>query len=157
MEEKHRLLEALDEAHQSMQAALAGIDPHLALSPTWTIKQVVDHITGWDDATIVMLRAHVTGEPLDVPEWMGIDHYNAESVETRRPLSYEQTVQEWKYTRVQLKEMIEEMPEDKVPEAFEFLWGQSGTIAQLVAIMAHHEAGHAVALERHKDIPPEVR
>ena len=157
MEEKQRLIAELDKAHGSMQAALADIDPELALSPTWTVKQLVDHITGWDDATIKMLHAHVTGEPLDAPEWLSIDHYNAQSVETRRPLSYEQTVREWKYTRAQLREMIEDMPADKVPQTLEFLWGQSGTIAQLVGIMAHHEAGHAAALERRKSIPPEVR
>ena len=66
VEEKRRLLGALDEAHKSMQAALAGIDPHLALSPTWAIKQLIAHIAGWDDATIRMLRAHWVSIPCKV-------------------------------------------------------------------------------------------
>jgi hypothetical protein len=156
VEERQRLIEQLDEAHDRMRAVLVGIDPRMRMSPTWTIKEVIAHIAGWDDATIEMLRAHVTGEPLDAPEWLGIDHYNAESVETRRPLSYEQTVSEWEQTRLQLKAMIEDMTADKVPEPMEFLWGQSGTVAQLVAIMVHHEVDHAAKVGRLKSIPPEV-
>ena len=157
MDERQRLVEQLDEAHEKLRAVLVGIDPAMAMSPTWTVKEVVAHIAGWDDATIEMLRAHVTGDPLDAPDWVTIDHYNAQSVETRRPLSYEQTVREWEQTRTQLRAMIEAMPADKVPEPMEFLWGQSGTVAQLVAIMAHHEADHATKVERQKLIPPEVR
>jgi len=157
VDERQRLVEQLDEAHEKLRAVLVGIDPAMAMSPTWTVKEVVAHIAGWDDATIEMLRAHVTGDPLDAPDWVTIDHYNAQSVETRRPLSYEQTVREWEQTRTQLRAMIEAMPADKVPEPMEFLWGQSGTVAQLVAIMAHHEADHATKVERQKLIPPEVR
>jgi hypothetical protein len=157
VDERQRLVEQLDEAHEKLRAVLVGIDPTMAMSPTWTVKEIIGHIAGWDDATIEMLRAHVTGDPLDAPQWVTIDHYNARSVETRRPLTYEQTVGEWEQTRTQLKAMIEDMPADKVPEPMEFLWGQSGTVAQLVAIMAHHEADHATKVEQQKSIPPEVR
>ena len=51
---------------------------------------------------------------------------------------------------------LEDMPAEKVPEPMEFLWGQSGTIAQLVAIMAHHEADHAAKIEQQRSIPPEA-
>jgi hypothetical protein len=157
VEQKQRLIRQLDEAHEKLRTVLVGIDPAMPMSPTWTIKEVVAHIAGWDDATIEMLRAHVTNKPLDAPKWISIDHCNAQSVDTRRALSYEQTVNEWELTRTQLKNMIDDMPVEKVPEPLEFLWGQSGTVAQLIAIMAHHEADHAVKVERHKSVPPEVR
>jgi hypothetical protein len=156
VDEQQRLIEQLDEAHDRMRAVLVDVDPRMSMSPTWTVKEVLAHVAGWDDATIEMLRAHVTGEPLDMPEWLGIDHYNAKSVETRRPLTYEQTVNEWEQTRAQLKTMIEDMPAEKVPEPMEFLWGQSGTTAHLVAIMAHHEADHAAKIEQQRSVPPEV-
>lgn len=157
MDERQQLTRQLDEAHEKLRAVLSSLAPLRAVSPTWTVKEVVAHITGWDDATIKMLHAHATGEPLDAPEWVTIDHYNAQSVETRRPLSYEQTVREWELTRVQLRNAIDDMPPAKMTEPLAFLWGQSGTVAQLVAIMVHHEAGHATKLEKLASIPPEVR
>ena len=157
MDEKQQLTRQLDEAHEKLRAVLNSLTPSRRISPTWTVQEVVAHITGWDDATIKMLHAHATDEPLDAPEWISIDHYNAQSVETRRPLSYEHTVREWELTRTQLKNLIDDMPPDKLAEPLEFLWGQSGTAAQLVAIMVHHEAGHATNLEKLASIPPEVR
>ena len=157
MDEKQQLLQQLDEAHEKLRAVLSSLDPSRAVSPTWTVKEVVAHITGWDDATIKMLHAHVTGEPLDAPEWVTIDHYNAQSVETRRALSYDHTAREWELTRTQLKGLIGDIPPDKLVEPLEFLWGQSGTVAQLLGIMIHHEAGHATTLEKLASIPPEVR
>lgn len=156
MEEKQQLTRQLDEAHGKLGAVLTHLAPSRAVSPVWTVKEVVAHITGWDDATIKMLHAHATGEPLDAPEWISIDQFNEQSVETRKPLSYEQTVREWELTRIQLKNLIDDIPVDKMVEPLEFLWGRSGTVAQLVAIMIHHEAGHATKLEKLASIPPEV-
>ena len=156
MEGKEQLTRQLDEAHEKLRTVLITLAPSRAVSPVWTVKEVVAHIVGWDDATIKMVHAHVTGEPLDAPEWVTIDHYNAQSVETRKPLSYDQTVREWELTRTQLKNLIDDIPPEKMAEPLEFLWGQSGTVAQLVAIMVHHEAGHATKLEKLASIPPEV-
>ena len=156
MSERERLIQQLDEARDKMRAILADTDPGMRLSPTWTIKEVVAHITGWDDATIEMLRAHATGEPIDAPRWMSIDHYNAQTVETRQSLSYQQVVSEWERTRDQLAAVLDEMPEERYAEPLVYLWGQTGTVAQLVAIMVHHEAGHAEKIRRQKRIPPEV-
>ena len=56
-----------------------------------------------------------------------------------------------------LRRLIDDMPAEKVPEPMDFLWGQRGSITQLVAIMAHHEADHAAKVGKLKSIPPEVR
>lgn len=154
--DKAELIQQLDQSHARMHAVLDGIDPQLRLSPTWTIKEAIAHIAGWDDLNIEMLRAHATGEPYNAPEWLGIDHYNAQTVETRHSLSYEQTIAEWERTRLEFKSAILAIPPDKLDVPLMFLWGYQGTTAQLVAIMAHHENGHAAKIEQQKAIPPQV-
>ena len=156
MSKRERLIQQLDEARDEMRAILADTDPEMRLSPTWTVKEVVAHITGWDVATIEMLRAHAVGEALDATEWVSIDHYNARTVETRRGLSYEQVVSEWEGTRDRLASILDEMQEEKYAEPLVYLWGQTGTVAQLVAIMVHHEAEHAEKIRKQKAVPPEV-
>ena len=73
----------------------------------------------------------------------GIDFYNAESVATREALSYKQIVQEWELAREQLKAAILEMPDDLLERPLLLPWGGMGTVAQIVAIFAHHEKEHA--------------
>jgi hypothetical protein len=142
-EERARLIEQLDEAREKMRAVLVDIDTRMEIYPSWTIKHVLAHITGWDDATIASLRAHAGGDEPGTPASRGIDVYNAESVETRDALDYEHIIQEWELARDQLKDAINEMPTEKLVEPLLFPWGQTGTVAQIVAIFANHEEEHA--------------
>jgi hypothetical protein len=142
-EEKARLIQQLDEARQAMQALVAELDTRMECYPGWTAKHLLAHIAGWDDATAASLRAHAGGREPATPAVQGIDFYNAESVATREALSYEHIVQEWKLARKQLKAAILDMPEDLLEKPLLLPWGGMGTVAQIVAIFAHHEKDHA--------------
>jgi hypothetical protein len=141
MEKKTQYLERLDAAHANMQAELVDIDVHMEIYPGWTIKHVLAHIAGWDDAST--MRAHANGSESSVLAAEGIDAYNAQSVATRETLAYEQVAREWELAREQLKSAIDEMPPQKLEAELLFPWGRRGTIAQLVAILANHEDEHA--------------
>jgi hypothetical protein len=143
MEEKKRLIQQLDQARETMQAVLADVNTQMEIYPTWTIKHVLAHITGWDEATTSSLRAHAGGEEPAAPAVRGIDFYNAQSVATREALSYEQIVKEWELAREDFKAAIDEIPEEIFNEPLLFPWGQTGTIARIVAIFSSHEEEHA--------------
>jgi hypothetical protein len=145
---RQRLIQQLDQARDRLQTLLANIDTEREIYPGWTIKHVLAHIAGWDDATIASLRAHVKGDQPGTPAVRGIDYYNAQSVATREALSYEQVIREWELARDELKTIIQEMPEDKLAEPLLFPWGQTGTIAQIIAIFASHETEHAEEIEK---------
>ncbi len=123
MEEKTHLIQQLDEARQKMWAEIADIDTQMEIYPGWTIKEVLAHIAGWDDAASSSLRAHAGGEEPAALAVRGIDFYNAQSVETRQALSYDHTIEEWKLAREQFKAAINEMPPDKLGEPLVFPWG----------------------------------
>jgi hypothetical protein len=148
MEERARLIQQLAQAREKMRAVLADVDTQMEIYPRWTIKHVLAHIAGWDDACIASLRAHVAGDEPGAPAARGIDFYNAQSVETREPLSYDQVVKEWELARGQLETIIHEMPPEKFKERLLFPWGPTGTIARLVAIFAEHEEEHAEEIRK---------
>ncbi len=150
MEEKTRLIQQLDQARETMRALLAKISTQTEIYPPWTIKHVLAHITGWDDATTSSLRAHAGGEEPATPAVRGIDFYNAQSVATRDALSYEQIVKEWELAREQFKAAINEMPAELFGKPLLFPWGQTGTIAQVVAIFVDHEKEHAREIQEMK-------
>ena len=149
MDDKTRFIQQLDAAHEKMLAVVAQVDTELEIYPGWTMKQVLAHLTGWDDATTSSLRAHIDGSQPATPAVEGIDFYNAQSVETREALNYEQTLVEWRLARDQLKAAINDLPPEKLNEPLLFAWGEMGSVARLVAIFVSHEEEHAEEILKH--------
>jgi hypothetical protein len=143
MQDKTQLLQQFDEARGKMRATLAGIDAHMEIYPGWTIKELLAHLAGWDDATIAALKAFTSGGAPPVPAARGLDVYNAETVAERATLDYEHIVKEWEWVREQLLVLLDEMPSENLEMKIVTPWGRSTTVARLVAIMAEHEEEHA--------------
>jgi hypothetical protein len=151
MDEKERLIEELNKSRQlfySVVDTINKIDRDMIIYPPWTIKHVLAHLTGWDDATTSSLRAHASGQDQVTPAAEGIDFYNAHSVSTREGLDYDHTYREWQLAREELKDAIRNIPPEKFDQKLIYPWGHSGTVSKLVAIMYDHEAEHAEEIER---------
>lgn len=147
IEEKARLLEGLDSAHEAIRTLLNEVEKNQEIYPGWTIKQILDHLTGWDEAVTASLRAYASGTEAAIAAFRGIDEYNARSVETRLELNYEQTRREWEQTRTELRAALIAIPDDRFAGLIMTPWGARGTIAQLLHIFIHH--GHEHANEIH--------
>jgi len=143
MDEKERYVKLLEDSHAAMRALLDVVDKDIEIYPTWTIKEILDHLTGWDELSETALRAYAVGEDVGTPAARGIDYYNLQSVATRESLSYEHSVKEWELARQGFIAALQALPEDKMTETFNFPWGHSGTIKQFVGIFIHHNFTHA--------------
>ena len=149
LDEKAQLIQRLERAHDTVRGLLADIDPQAIIYPGWTLKQLIAHFTGWDDAITASLHAHAVGNEPATPAVEGIDPYNVASVATREALSFEQTVQEWELAREQLKAAVRDLSAQKFAEPLLFPWGRTGTVAELLAIFYEHEEEHVEEIRRH--------
>jgi len=140
--DRNFLLQRLDETRAKIEELLPKVDPKKEIYPGWTIKDLLAHITGWDDATIDSLRAHVAGRVPAIPADRGINEYNARTVSTRQDLDYEHILGEWRLTRQVLRTIIEQMPDDKFSNPLIVPWGEKGTVTFLVDIFREHEEEH---------------
>jgi hypothetical protein len=148
MGERAEIVRQLDQARERMRSVLADVDTQIEIYPGWTIKDVLAHIAGWDDATCASLRAHAAGDVPATPAIRGIDYYNAQTVAERKALSYAHVLKEWEQTREELKTLISGMSVECLERALVLPWGQTGTVAQVVAIFVHHEEEHAREIRR---------
>lgn len=151
MDEKEGLIEELNKSRQLFDTVvdkINTIDRDMIIYPPWTIKHVLAHLTGWDDATTSSLRAHASGQDQVTPAADGIDFYNAHSVSTREELDYDHTHREWGLARTELKDAIRAMPPEKFEEKLIYPWGGMGTVSKLVEVMYEHEAEHAAEIEK---------
>ena len=147
MNEREKIIAEFDKSRARMRAIVAKADSHQAIYPRWTMKEVLDHISGWDDAIIAVLNAHINGMIKDMPSVRGIDAYNAETVSTREALSYVHSYREWEASREAVKKLILEVPNEKMQESFPFPWGGSGNVAEMLRIFYKHEEEHAEEIE----------
>ena len=136
------LLHRMDETRSQIEELLPLIDSHKEIYPGWTIADMLAHMTGWDDATIDSLRAHVLGRPPSVSAIRSLDEYNNLTVSSRKDLDYDRVLKEWRLTRQVLMTLIEQMPEDKFFSAVMVPWGGKVTVTHLVDIFRDHEQEH---------------
>lgn len=149
MDEKTRLIQELDTARAHLQAALDQVSRKAEIYPHWTLKELLAHLTGWDEAVTASLRAHAGGREPAVPASRGINLYNAQSVETREALSYEQVVRECQLAREQLKAALNALPPEKFSQPMVFPWGQSGAVEKLVRVFVEHDEEHTAEIRAH--------
>lgn len=143
MNQKEILIQRLETSRARMIAHLDEIDRDRKIYPLWTVREIIAHLSGWDDATIAYINAIVKGETPPTPAVRGLTVYNAETVATREGLSYDQVYREYLETRKALLNLIREMPEEKITEQFILPWGDAGNLVDIVNIFGPHEEEHA--------------
>jgi len=144
MASKDALIQRLEESHRNLEQIVSQIDPDLEIYPGWTIREILAHFTGWDDAVLASLRSHTAGGVPAIVAKRGPDLYNAATVSEREALSFEKIYQEWQHTHDQLKIVIRNLPPEKMEKSIVFPWGQTGNIEDLVVgLTTEHEVHHA--------------
>ncbi len=137
------LINRLEASRAQMLAHLDEIDRNRKIYPLWTVREIIAHISGWDDATIGYIRAVVAGETPHTPAARGMDVYNAETVSTREGLDYDRIYREYITTRSVLLDLIRAMPEENITETFILPWGEAGSLVNMIDIFGPHEEVHA--------------
>lgn len=141
--DRHTYIQRLRAARAEMREIVKYAQDNPTIYAPWRMKEVLDHITGWDDAVIASIRSLLAGEPPATPAARGIDAYNAETVSSREAIPYEVTQREWEASRVVLLDLIWKMTEEQLHTSFVAPWGAYGTVEELVEIFTEHEETHA--------------
>jgi uncharacterized damage-inducible protein DinB len=137
----------MENARSRLNKALDKISPQEELYPAWKIKQLLDHITGWDELVVAAFAAHARGEPPVKMEAKGIDDYNEKSVEAHSELSLENSHLAYDAARVEVFRVLREMPLEKLTQKSPAPWGGYCTVASILKILISHELEHARHVE----------
>ena len=150
------LVERLQKAHQRLNALIPQAPVGKYIYPNWTIKEYLDHISGWDDAIVEALRAHARDEPIPQSAARGINVYNAQTVSTREAIDFEHTRREFDASRRAVFQALRDLPNEKFAQTLTFPWGESGTVAEMIEIFIEHDEHHADDLDAWLKNPDEV-
>jgi len=144
-----QLIQELDSARARMQALVVDLDPAYEVYPGWTVKELLAHITGWDDLIINTINRHLTGQAPILSVNRGIDFYNASTVSERSGLPYEHILREYTATREQLKGLLRSVPPERFLDEIILPWGPRGQLAKFILIFSNHEIEHEEEILAH--------
>lgn len=141
------LIVKMERSRARLNAVLEKVTPQVEIYPTWKVKQVMDHIAGWDELVYLSLSAYSHGEKPSVSVKGGIDHYNAESVAERKALSLVQSRQAYDAAREHVIEILRNLPPEMLTKKYPAPWGGMCTVNSIVKIFASHELEHTKQIE----------
>lgn len=144
------LIAKLDAARAEMQAAIEDFDPTREIYPDWTLRHLLAHIVGWEEAASIALEGHRDSINPTLRAFRGIDPYNEESVETRLTLPLEQVMREWVAERARVIRLLRELPAEKFEQEMLMPWGETGHPKDLIGVLYHHEQEHAADIRKIK-------
>lgn len=151
MSENEQLIRELEEARAILMTAVGQVPPEHEIYPHWKVKELLAHITGWDDAVIASIHAMLGGQAPGTPAARGLDYYNALTVSEREALDLDHIRRECIATREQLINLIRQVPEERLHDHFILPWGPEGSVTGLAHVFSEHEIEHATDLRRELD------
>lgn len=137
------LLDRLDQPREKLEKILSGIDLTREIYPGWTVKELLAHLTGWEEAAIQSLGDQLAGRTPAIPADHGIDEYNSRSVDSRRKVDYGSVFTEWQQTRLAFRSLIENLPDAMLIQPLIMPWGPKKTLGYLINLYGDHEEEHA--------------
>jgi DinB superfamily len=143
MSDRDTYIQRYENAREEMRDILKFAQGNPTIYEPWRMKEVLDHITGWDDAVIASIKSFLAHEIPAIPASRGIDAYNADTVSSREAIPYEVTQREWEASRTELLALLRKMTDDQLRISFVLPWGAYGSIEDLVEIFTEHEETHA--------------
>ena len=153
---RETLIQQLETARQNLTALVDQAPTGKQIYPNWTIKEYIDHISGWDDAIVEALEAHARNEPVPQSAVRGIDFYNAQPVSTSETLDLAHSRREFTAGHLRVIQTLQDLPAEKFDQRLVFPWGGSGTVEDFIEIFVEHDEEHTRHLSAWLKNPDEV-
>lgn len=148
MDKRAKILELMETSHAAMMEQLDEIDRNRKIYPLWTIREILAHLSGWDDSIVSYLSALLKGEIPPVLAPRGVDVYNEETVSTREGLSYDRIQSEYIQTRAKVIELVRTIPEEMVTQVSVLPWGEQGSLQTIADTFGDHEMEHVQDIKK---------
>jgi hypothetical protein len=119
MAKKARTLSKLEREWQALFQLWEDLPEDILLLPGavghWSTRDVMAHITTWENEALKALSLILEGKPL--PRYMGIDAFNAREQERKRHLPLKRVKEELLVTHKKLVQFLENVPESAFASA----------------------------------------
>jgi hypothetical protein len=134
--------DVLAQSFERMLETLEQADETIEIYPSWTVKEIIAHLIGWDKVSSDSLSSFIQGGTPDKVSLNGVDAFNAEAVEALADLSLEETIQEWEKERQVLLDILTAFTDKQLETKITYPWGSKDTVARMLFSLSAHDTLH---------------
>jgi hypothetical protein len=153
MNMKSHILTAMREQFDQLEKLLASLNDEQATTPSfdddWSVKDVVNHLWGWQQISVARLNAGVLDREPEFPNWLtsfpgnwdeSSDQTNTWLYKNFHDRSWAEAGKNWRDGYLQLLELGEKVSERDLLDGDRFSWLKGYSLAFiLVASYEHHQ------------------
>lgn len=148
--EKEEALNRFSSSRQALFDAIASLSESDFTSPQvegiWTIKDLLGHITAWEQSLREPLRVYSTGGPFVSQIVSDGEAWNLEQASRRSSWSISEIRNEMEITRQDLLDELQKLSKEQWGTAFLAPWGDSNTVTEMISGLAWHEEEHTKSI-----------
>jgi hypothetical protein len=123
---QNEMMAVVEESWRQLDMAVAGLDEVALIEPgvvdRWSIKDLLGHVTAWNQLVVQHLERWRRGEPPLPRTWASTDEYNASEAARRQDWSLTQVLDEASATRQRLGDLLGAITDEE--------WGLMVTIGE---------------------------
>jgi uncharacterized damage-inducible protein DinB len=154
MDREHTLAR-LAETRQALYRAIQdlGVEEmtQVQVEGVWTIKDILGHITSWEETCLGPLRRYAGGGPFQVDVIEDYLAWNDQQAARKRDITLDVILDELATVRQGLVDAARQLPPERWEQTVPFSWGGEGTIADVLDVFIQHELGHVCTIERWRE------
>ncbi len=143
---KDQALSRIRQTRQALLEKIQGLSEADLTGPQvegiWTIKDLLGHISAWEDACLEPLESLAAGDPFQSENIPDHDAWNALQAARRRDQSLSEILKELNDVRQRLLEAAGRLSDDGWRQILHLPWGEEATIANMLSGLAWHEEEH---------------
>jgi uncharacterized damage-inducible protein DinB len=143
---KEEALARLAESRRALHQAIEGLSKEemtqVQVEGVWTIKDLLGHITSWEETCLEPLRHYADGGPFEVQVIEDYLAWNDEQATRKRDIPLEAILDELATIRQGLVEAASRLSARQWEQRVPFSWGGEGTIADVLDVFHQHELEH---------------
>ncbi len=149
---KEEALARLAESRQALLQAIEGLSEEemtqVQVEGVWTIKDVLGHITSWEETCLEPLQRFADGGPYDVQVIKDYLAWNDVQAARKREVLLDTILDELADIRQGLVEAASRLSAGQWEQWVPFAWGGQGKIADTLRGLHIHEMEHVRHLQR---------
>ena len=149
---REETLAMLAESRQALRQAIQGLGEEemtqVQVEGVWTIKDVLGHITSWEEVCAEPLRHYADGGPFDVHVIKNYLAWNDEQAARKRDVPLDRILDELAAVRQQLVDSARRLSAGQWEQRVPYAWGGEGTVADALDGLCEHELEHVRTIQR---------
>lgn len=137
---RQRLLEAIEglSEEEMSQVPLEGV---------WTARDIIGHVTSWEETLVVPLEAYAEGEPFVTEPIEDYLAWNDEQAALKREIPLREVLAQAASVREGMVTAAEKLSEERWTAPVPYPWGGKGSLKRALEGLAEHEMEHVGAIQ----------